>query len=121
MTDVAPSPCPYIAGDTFQRTESPIWGSPVIRSPACNSMMQTRSGAQTMIGRPAPYAYNTRPSAPAAGVLCATRHDSLTWTASKAVAFSDTSVGGWKPFGGLPSISALGSAPTGAGSSGFRG
>ena len=58
---------PYIDGEMFQRTESPIWGSPTIFSPAWSSIMHTRSGAQTTVGNPAPNEYMTRPSGPAAG------------------------------------------------------
>ena len=54
ITAVACSPVPYIAGEMFHRTESPMCGSPTIFSPACSSIMQTRSGAQTTVGSPAP-------------------------------------------------------------------
>ena len=45
---------PYIAGEMFHRTESPMCGSPTIFSPACSLIMQTRSGAHTTVGSPAP-------------------------------------------------------------------
>src|SRR5579863_2117630 len=97
----------------FQRTESPMCGSPTIFSPACNSMMHTRSGAQTTVGRPAPKEYITRPSGPGDGAFFSPCQRSLTRTASSAVGVSGTSAFGRKSFGTAP----LGAA--GAANSGF--
>src|SRR5579883_734047 len=54
IIEVAESPFPYIAGEMFQRTESPMCGSPTSFSPLSSSIMQTRSGAHTSVGSPAP-------------------------------------------------------------------
>src|SRR6516162_6458143 len=93
MIEVAWSPVPYVAGEIFQRTESPMWGSPTTFSPAWSSIMHTRSGAHTTVGRPVPYEYKTRPSGPTASTDPSPRQCSLTLTASCALWSSGTSFG----------------------------
>jgi hypothetical protein len=94
MTAVDWPPVPYIAGEIYQRTESPIWGSPTTLSLACSSIMQTCGGAQTIVGSPAPWKKITRPSGQSAGALVSPCHRLLTWTASSAVSVGGTSVFG---------------------------
>src|SRR4051794_13927515 len=87
MTSIGVSwrPLPAIAGAITHRTESPTWGSPERCSPASSSTTQTRIGAQTTVGIPAPYVYRTRPSAPGAGVCFSAIHPFATVRADCAV------------------------------------
>src|SRR5438067_8746734 len=60
-------------------------GSPITFSPGSSSNTHTRSGAQTIVGRPAPNVYSTRPSLPGAGTCFSVIQVWLTLSASRAV------------------------------------
>src|SRR5690349_1433314 len=113
IIEVVRSGRPALAGEIDQRTESPTCGSPTIFSPGCSSKTHTRSGAQTIVGRPAPNVYSTRPSLPGAGVCFSVIQGWLALSASRAVGDSGTSLGIGQSFGTSdwgPSFPAVGAA-----------